>query len=406
MSNSELEANSGINTPQIKKKKKFWTWKKALAAAALTTFGLGVGGFYFHKDSPTFLSVAKYAITDPFTETQQEKDFEKKFGVEYFGDKTPEAISRLERHLDHIKKENPDALNNCNFIIFHKQEDLDKWCVKPFLDYGGRAWPVIDLVELCNSSESTVAHELGHIEHFNSSSKMDKELLAIHGDTLGKLIQRKTDGWKELTPTWLDGTSGPKNGYPGPYAAKNLRELVAEYIESAGDSYVWSHPGMQDPRCLQTVEVLAKYGRIPKNQLEKIKEIVHTCNPQFITKFVQEEINKVTRPSYLRSRYGEFYSSDTFYESTNLEIYYSDSSRGSNLGVNFQLIPNQYITFSFAEKDGELTINYSSSSPLQIKDAQDLFPKESIDKLKESGYDLLFNWDFRLALKPPRGGQE
>ncbi|MBI4919673.1 hypothetical protein HY837_07090, partial [archaeon] len=142
MKKKELTSN-----PQIKKKKKFWTWKKALATA-LTTIGLGVGGFYFHKDNPTFLNIVKYAITDSFTETQQEKDFEKKFGVQYLGNKDSAAITGLEQELDRIKVDNSDALKHCNFIVLHKPEDLKSWYITPFIDYSGKAWPVIDLIEL------------------------------------------------------------------------------------------------------------------------------------------------------------------------------------------------------------------------------------------------------------------
>lgn len=389
MSNPEPEANSGINNPQIKKKKKFWTWKKALAAAALTTFGLGVGGFYNHKDSPTFLNIVKYAITDKFTETQEERDFEKKFGVQYLGNKDPAAIKGLEQELDRIKTDNPTALKHCNFIVLHKSEDLESWYVDPFLDYSGKAWSAIDLVELCNNSRSLASHELGHIEHFDAPKEMDKELLAIHGDTLGKLILTKSNGWKELTPTWLDGTSGPKNGYPSPYASKNIRELVAEYVQAADRTFIWEDPGMQDPRCLQTVEVLAKYGQISQQKLKQIQERIKANNPQHIYETVMQELDLMTPPRLINKEIKYSSLKEVYYDSGTLSITYYTSPYGPMVLARVQMEGNNYVEFHLEQENGRL-IPYSHCSK---KNVDECFPLEAKLRLEELGYDALFDWE-------------
>ncbi|MBI5066236.1 hypothetical protein HZA97_08430 [Candidatus Woesearchaeota archaeon] len=385
---SESEVNSGINNPQIKKKKKFWTWKKALATA-LTTVGLGVGGFYFHKDNPTFLNIVKYAITDKFTETQQEKDFEKKFKVQYLGNKDSAAMNGLERELDRIKVDNSDALKHCNFIVLHKPKDLMSWYVTPFLDYSGKAWSVIDLIELCDNSRQLASHELGHIEHFNAPKEIDKELLAIHGDTLGKLILTKLDGWKELIPTWLDGTYGPKNGYTSPYASKNLRELVAEYIQAANSFFIWDEPEMQDPRCLQTIEVLAKYNQISQKQLKKIKDKLKSNNPEHISEVVLREVILMTPPRLINKEieYGRL--KEVYYDSGTLSISYYGSGYGSMVLATVQMEGDNYVEFNLEQLNGRIVPHIFNSK----KNVDDCFPLEARLMLEGLGYDALFDWE-------------
>ncbi|PIN80952.1 hypothetical protein COV11_02905 [Candidatus Woesearchaeota archaeon CG10_big_fil_rev_8_21_14_0_10_30_7] len=382
----------------MKKQKKPKNWKKRIAIT-LTSLGLTVGSFFVHKECPTLVNDLKYVITDSLTETQQEKDFEKQFKVEYLGDKNFNTINTLKNNLELILLNNSEALKNCRAIIIHKPEDLKKWYVEPFLDYGGLCWNLVNIVELCNNNKSTTTHELGHVRHANASLEMDGELLEFFGETLGKIIERRWNGFKELSPTWLDGSIGAKYGYPNPYAAKNLHELVAEYVEVMAKPYSWSSGELREnPVCIKTAEILAKYGVVSQKQLENVRETIISNTPEYIKEVVRREVELMTPPRYMGYQSSAHHSEITYYQTSKTRVRYTSSNGSKHVGLLVQTGKHTLINFELKEENGRLKIVHNNPD-LNI---EEYFSQELIDRLEFLGYKKLLNYEERKMFGGPQ----
>lgn len=368
------------------KKIKKWSGRIAKTMAAL---GLAAS---IHVLNPTWPQNVKAFVTDKSTETQVERKVEREFGINYYGNKNEKTLMELEQTLNYIKEQNPIFLKYLKNVIIHKSEDLDTWYTRPFRFFGGRAYPNAT-IELCHGCRGT-KHESTHIVHFNLSEEFNEKIRRIHPENLWKYLDWSPVKKFDMPDTWKDGKQDPRHGQVCPYGALSIYEIVATYVDKVDDLRFWENPVVRkDPIYLQTLEVLAEYGLVTHKEFQDIKDTINLYNPAYVSDLLMQEINLITSPKHLNSYHAEVFSEETYYDSDKLKLSYMDGRHFSSLRATIKTDSGRNICFELKKDAGKLSVSQS------LKDTNEFFPQQALDRLQELGYDKLFNWEERERLK-------
>ncbi len=257
--------------------------------------------YQMHQESktPQMFTRRWYRLTDTQTSTPKNAMM-REFGILYQGSTDEHKQLQLLECLRTIHEKNSSLVKHCDSIALATDQLQEQYFAPR--NIAGQCWG--KTIVVCDPFISDVAHELAHVQHRSTDSRvMDAQINELFDDSYGKGLCKPDVHSGTLSSAWADGSAGPRNGFVSAYGANTLEEHIATYVEEAFERkfdlcYYGSSESFDDPKYLAMLNILKENEYITPEQFETASSNILIHNAVTVKTHLDDVAKRIHKPLF------------------------------------------------------------------------------------------------------------